>query len=43
MTFRKTFEPAIVNSSNVKGLRNLPSEELIDRTVKSNRVAEGDL
>ena len=42
MSFRRTFAPAIVNSSNVKGLHNSHSEQLVDGTVKSNRCAEGD-
>ena len=42
MAFRRTFAPAIVNSANVKGLRNNPSEELVDGTAKSNKVAEDD-
>ena len=29
MAFRRTFGPAIINPSNVKGLRNSPSEELV--------------
>ena len=43
MAFKRTFRPAIINSSNVKGLSTFHSEELVDGTVKSNTAAEGDL
>ena len=43
MAFRRSFAPAIANSANVKGLPNDQSEDLVDGTVKSNKVAEADL
>ena len=43
MAFRRSFAPAIANSANVKGLPNDQSENLVDGTVKSNKVAEADL
>ena len=43
MAFRRSFAPAIANSANVKGLPNDHSKDLVDGTVKSNKVAEADL
>ena len=43
MTFRRSFAPAIANSANVKGFPNDHSKDLVDGTVKSNKVAEADL
>ena len=40
MAFRRSFAPAIANSANVKGLPNNQSEDLVDGTVKSNKVAK---
>ena len=44
MAFRRTFEPAIANSSNVKDLRNFPKLELCtQKPVIHKRKAQTNL
>ena len=43
MAFRRSFNPEINNSRNVKGLRPQQSSNLQDGTSKSNDVARKDL
>ena len=43
MAFRRSFNPAIINSTNVKALPGLSSSIIHDGTTKSNEVATKDL
>ena len=43
MAFRRSFNPALINSANVKALRDQSSARIDDGTSKSNEVARKDL
>ena len=43
MAFRRSFNPALINSANVKALRDQSSAAIDDGTSKSNEVARKDL
>ena len=43
MAFKRNFAPSVINSSNVKALRNQTVVPLDDGTAKSNEVAKKDL
>ena len=43
MAFKRTFATSLINSSNVKALRNQSLVPIDDGTAKSNEVAKKDL